>query len=295
MRALSGVLVVLWAFAAQAGRYDISVRGLGRPQSNQLTDPAVQRFRALSNELALALAPKPLTPAETLGMDGFAFSLTNSVTPISSDADYWQGQPGSPIFEGVQGDNKIPKVFWTPTLSLRKGLPLSTEIAATGTYLAFSNMFNLGADLKLAWHEQFFRWAPSLAGRLAFSRLFGSTDLDIITGEADALLSLPFGIGGMTQLTPFLGYGQVFVHVNSQVIDETPYDVGDPTNDQLGGARGSLYNFPTIEWQDNSHGRAVVGVRLITAFIEVLYELDYVLVDGPANLQTHSFKLGLDV
>jgi hypothetical protein len=132
-------------------------------------------------------------------------------------------------------------------------------------------MFMLGVEYKLALHESFFRWVPSLAGRLAFSRLFGSSDLDIIAGEADLLASLPFGIGGMMQITPYIGYGQLFAHINSQVIDSTPYNVTDPDNDQRGGRDGSLYNFPTINWNDNAHGRLVVGTRFIVAFLEILF------------------------
>jgi len=278
-----------------ANPYDISIRGLGRPRVANLTDPAVQRYKFLSNELAIAMSPKALAPAETLGMDGFEFSLVTTHTPISIHEDYWLGQPGNPVFEGVSRGRDLPDTFWTPTAHLRKGLPLSAEIGISGSYLAWSEIFALGAEFKLALHESFFRWAPALAARMAFSRMFGTSDLDIITGEADGIMSLPFGIGGMAQLTPYVGFGMLFVHINSQVIDETPYAVRDAATDQRGGASGSLYNFPTIEWKDNTHQRVFGGLRFITAFVEILFQLDYVMVDGPNNMISYSVKLGFDV
>ena len=92
----------------------------------------------------------------------------------------------------------------------------------------------LGADFKIAWHESFFRYAPAFATRVSFARLFGASDLDIMTGEIDGMMSLPFGVGGMAQITPYAGYGQLFVNINSQVIDATPEIVSDGA-DQTGG------------------------------------------------------------
>jgi hypothetical protein len=170
--------------AALANPNDIQLRGLGRPDSGSFLDPAVQRYRRLSSELALALAPRPLAPAETLGMAGFEFALVTTTADITEAADYWKGQPGQPIFEGVlpsHGSRDIPGAFWVPTAHLRKGLPMSTEIGITGAYLAFSEMFMMGADFKIALHESYFRWVPAVALRAAGGRLFGSSDLDMIT------------------------------------------------------------------------------------------------------------------
>ncbi len=283
---------------AWANPLDISIRGLGRPASNDLDDPAVRRYRSLTSELSLAMSPKPMQPAETLGMNGFEFSIANTLTDISQNADYWQGQPGAPIFEGVTRDHKVPNLLWTPTLHLRKGLPLSMELGVQGTYLAWSEMFMLGSELKIALHDTFARWFPCLSGRAAVGRLFGSSDLDIITAEWNAMASLAFGVGGMAQVTPYFGGGVMYAHVNSFVIDETPYAVTDPVNDQKGGNtpgdRGSLYNFPTLDWYDNDHPRYFGGLRVNVAMIELLYEFNLGKA-GDKQLASHTFKLGFDV
>ena len=285
--------------ASLANPYDISLRGLGRPDPQLgLDDPAAKRYRALSSELALALAPRPLAPAETLGMSGFEFSLVNTLADISANQPYWQGQPGEPVLEGAlanHGGRSVPSVFWIPSVHLRKGLPMSTEIGINGSYLAYSDMFFMGAEAKVALHESYFRYAPALTFRTAFGRLFGSSDLDMFTFEADGITSLAFGVGGMAQLTPYLGYGVMFAHVNSQVIDETPYSVRDG-NDQKGGPEGSLYTFPTVNWSENQHMRIFGGLRINIAMFELLYEFDLGQVKfNHKQLLSHSFKIGFDV
>jgi len=153
-RAVWAVLILSLPTSAWAHRNDISLRGVGRPlDASNRNDPAVLRYRYLANELAAALTPKPLGPAETLGVSGFEFSLASSHTSINGSAGYWRGQPGNPVFEGVSQGHGQPKSFWTPTLHLRKGLPMSTELGITATYLAFSEMFMLGGELKIALHE----------------------------------------------------------------------------------------------------------------------------------------------
>ena len=281
----------------EAAAYDISLRGVGRPLSNTATDPAVRRYRSLGTELAAVMAPRPWAPAETLGLNGFEFAFVSTTVPINYSQDYWLGQPGTPVIEGVaSGESGVPQIVWLPTVHVRKGLPMSTEVGFTGTYMARSELFMLGAEFKIALHESFFRWVPALATRFSASRLFGSNDIDIVAGELDILASLPIGLMKSATLTPYLGYGLLFVHLNSQIIDQTPYSVTN-VDDQRGGTTGSLYNFPTINWFENNHGRLVFGARLGVAFFELGVEFDYVMMSDPqpADIFSISTKLGFDV
>jgi len=283
--------VILQCSIGLASPHDIQLRGLGRPQSNSLDDPAVNRFRLLTSELALALAPKPLSPAETLGVSGFEFSVGSSHADISESYKYWQGQPGAPIFEAAIRDRKIPAVFWVPYIHLRKGLPISTEIGINGSYLAFSNMFMVGADLKVALHESYIRWFPSIALRGAASTLFGAGDFVVTTGEADIIMSLPIGIGGMVRINPYLGFGLMMMDATSDVIDETPYDV----RDQGGGDSGSLYTYPRMKLEENRFRRFVIGTQVQTSFIKLLYEIDVGQIEfNKRTLMSHTFQVGFD-
>lgn len=283
-----------WPAQSAAAPYDISLRGVGRPATQDLTDSAVRRYRRLSNELVLALAPRPLAPADTLGPNGFEFSVASTWADISGNAPFWQGQPGSPVFKrAARSSNRAtPDGFWVPTFQVRKGLPLSTEIGVSGALLANSEVFMLGADFKIAVHESYLKWVPALAVRGAVGRLFGASELDITSGEVDGLTSLPIPIAGTMQLTPFVGYGVVFAHVNSAVIDETPFRVIDEA-DQRGGDTGSLYAFPTLDWQDNVLGRLILGLRFRAAMVQVLYEFDLGFAKGGRSLESHTVKFGL--
>lgn len=289
------VLVACTPRSVLAHALDISLRGLGRPRQQGFDDPAVRRYRALANDLVLAMTPKPLQPAETLGMSGFEFAVASTTTNIDETAAHWQGQPGAPVLEGALNDRQVPSHLWTPTIHFRKGLPLSTELGVTGTYLARSDMFMLGAEFKAALYESYFRWIPAVAARASFSRLFGSPDLDVVAGEGDLMASLPIGIMGTLQLTPYLGGGVMFANVNSGVIDETPYIVTEST-DQKGGPRGSLYTFPTLSFFENRFTRIFAGLRVNVAMLEILYELDASLVESTGDQAfSHSFKFGFDV
>ncbi len=290
---LAGVVV---PGVAHANPYDISLAGLGRPDLDPTGAPQ-DRLRHLSAELSFAMAPRPMQPAETLGISGFEFSIANTLSSISDKADYWQGQPGSPVMEGADHGHQVPGALWVPSAHLRKGLPFSTEVGIQASYLAQSNLVMLGGEFKIAIHESFYRWLPSLSARIAVGRLLGSSELDLFTAEGDALASLPFGIGGMVQVTPYLGYGQLATQVNSYVIDETPYVVRDP-NDQKGGADGSLYTFKTIMWNHARYQRLFGGLRVKTASLELLYELDANFLGtsfDDKRLLSHTFKIGFDI
>ncbi len=291
------ILVMAMAMATAstslAGSYDISLRGLGRPAPGNLNDAAFLRFQKLGNELGISLAPRPLAPAETLGVSGFEFAFVTVHADISEEESYWRGQPGSPVLRGVADGNGVPGGFWIPTLHIRKGLPMSTELGITASYLAFSEMFLLGVETKIGIHESYYRWVPSLALRGAVGTLFGSADIKLTTIETDILASLPIGIDGIVQLTPYLGYGMVFVDVISGIIDETPYDV-QPA-DQNGRSDGSLYVFERLNWHENRSHRVIMGLRANYAFFELTYEIDIGIVPiADKTLQSHSIKIGFD-
>ena len=276
---------------AWANRYDIQLRGLGRPGSEAVNDPANNRFRLLTSELALALSSRPLQPAETLGVSGFEFFVGTGHANISINESYWQGQPGAPMFEGAIRDRKLPEVLWTPSIHVRKGLPLSTEIGIQGTYLAFSDIFMVGADAKIALHESYWRWFPSIALRGAASTLFGTSDFVITTAEADLLISIPIGINDMVRVDPSLALGMMAMAATSDVIDATPYD----TRDQGGGDEGSLYTYRRMKLADNTFKRIATGLHVQAGFIKLVYELNIGIIDFTnKRLNSHVFQIGFD-
>lgn len=297
LKALTAAVLMLSSVAVVAAPYDIQLRGLGRPETrDSLSDPAIKRFRYLVNELGTVIAPRVLAPADTLGMSGFEFTMVSTFADISESEDWWTGQPGSPVFQGVNADGRgLPRAMFVPSVHIRKGLPYSVEVGVTGSYLAYSSMFSLGAEIKTAIYESYYRWVPALGARLAFGTLFGTPELTLTTAEADILASLPIGIGGVVQLNPYVGGGVMVVDATSGLIDETPWEVDDP-KDQRGGSTGSLYTFPRMPWYENRSTRILVGTKLKFYAFAVLWESSFVLL-GPSDdmLSSHSFKFGFDI
>ena len=292
--ALLGCLSV--SETAIAGGNDISLVGLGRPVQSSLDDPAVKRFRRLSSELAITLSPNLSETGRTRGMSGFGFGLITSYTNINEAGKYWQGQPGTPVLAGPLEDKSVPSYFFTPTLYASKGLPFSSQIGASLSLLSGSQMSVLNGNFKFALHESYFRKLPTLSAQFAINRLLGATDIDLISGSLDLIASYAFGLSGMTRWDIFVGGGQQFAHVNSLVLDETPFSVDDATNDQRGGTNGSLYTFPTLEWKDNVILRIMGGLKVHVAMFEIVYgfRLSQIKWSG-RSIPTHSLKFGFDL
>jgi len=132
------------------------------------------------------------------------------------EADYWRN-----------GLNEAPDpVMSTLSLEIRKGIwfPIpSFELGAGFTHLAGSHLFTLNAFAKFSIHEDFHRWpTPALAVRFAAARMFGTSQVDLTNLSLDVSLSKSFGVAGVLNLTPYLGYNAMWIIADSQVIDATP-------------------------------------------------------------------------
>ncbi len=245
--------IMLTPGEAQASRNDFSLhRFLVCPENSpQCTDGIVRNengkiqnlypdtagFRQFASELGLALSPRRLSPAATLGEAGFEFAMAGSFTPVDPEADYWQKA------KSTDSSSAPSSVLTTIQLQLRKGLPFSLELGGSLVHLVESNMFTLGAELKWALVEGI-KYAPDIAIRASVNRLLGNTQLDMLTGSADATISKSFGLSSTVQLSPFAGYAHNLVHAASHVLDATP----------------GIDSFPSSVCVENSNGQLVDAV-----------------------------------
>jgi hypothetical protein len=268
-------------------------RLIGPPSApGQVNDPSsfiVQsQFRSLMSEMGVVLAPRFLSPADTLGWSGFQLSLESSFTQISNHADYWK--------LGVRHVSGS----YLPTISVmaRKGIwfPLpSFELGAGGTYLIDSDLYALTVYAKFGLHEGFHKSVlPSLAVRGAVSHLFGSSQVDMTVVSVDVSISKSFGLGGMMKLDPYVGANALFTIVRSQVIDTTPmidaYQQG-PNGLDLNANTTFPDQDTIIRW------RLFGGFRLVYWKLAITGEVDYVLCndsgsncgkDNPAKITDRS-------
>jgi len=222
----------------------------------------------------VVIAPRALSPADTLGYSGFQLAFETSFTQISNKQDFWQ--------KGVQNVSGS----FLPTLSVmaRKGiwLPLpGFEIGAGASKVLDSNLYAVQGYAKLALHEGFHDWAiPSLAVRGAVSHLLGSSQVDLTVISVDATVSKSFGIAGTVSLDPYVGAGTLLGIVKGQVIDTTP------GTDAFADGAGSVdvnanTTFPDpdtiVRW------RLYAGFRLVYAFLALTGEFVYTFCNSTAS------------
>ncbi len=195
---------------AWAGKYDLDLTPLGTGGPGGGKDNAA--FRSLSSELGTVMAPKPVDPADSLGLSGFAVAFDMSINTIGNDKDYWT--------RTADGPNKV-----APTMQLygRKGLWPGVEIGAGATHLFDSNIWALGGYGKIALHEGFHHLPiPTIAVRFAGSQLLGAKDIKMSMLTPGVEISHVFGLGKTFNLTPYVGYEALLIIARSTVVDGTP-------------------------------------------------------------------------
>ena len=198
---------------ARAGRYDIDLTPLGTINDDGTITPDNAGFRSLSSEVGVLMAPRPVDPADSLGLSGYSISADVGINTLSGDESFWRDTTrGNP--------NNV-----APTLQImgRKGLWPGVELGAGATHLFDSRMWALSGYGKIALHEGFHKLPiPSIAIRGMFSRLLGAKDLDITTVSAGVSVSHVFGIGSTFNITPYVGYQALLVFARAGIIDATP-------------------------------------------------------------------------
>ncbi len=289
---------------------------------------AQTRFRSMMSELGYAIAPRVMTPADTLGFAGFQFSAEIGVTKINPEkmvdgGKYWNGiaavRPDAPT--AVRPDSYLTTVGGF----VRKGLwlPLPAfEFGAGALSLLGSRMYVLQGYAKMALQEGFHDWwLPSFAVRGAASQLLGTAEVDLTVFSVDVLASKAFSVGGTARLEPFVGWSMLFIRARSGVIDATPAcdalpgGPGGPatTNPQCaasqapGGGDDLNANF-TFPAQDIiTRQRFIGGFKLKLSVLFVAAQVDYSpggssrdgsrldgAVDRSGSQQTYSLAAGFD-
>jgi hypothetical protein len=246
-------LALSWQAVARAAKNDLNLANLCAPvagNSNLFAsclDPSApgyaddqSRFRSMMSELGVVVAPRLMTPADTLGYAGFQFSGELGITTINNNRKvngdttsgiaYWDGIQGVNAGDGMNPGNRQAT---RPSSSLttvggfvRKGLwfPLpAVELGAGAVDILNSHMYAIQGYAKIALQEGFHDWVlPSFAVRGSVSQLLGTDQVNLTVWGVDVLASKAFGIGGTARIEPYLGWNILFIDARSGVIDTTP-------------------------------------------------------------------------
>jgi hypothetical protein len=196
----------------------------GRVDSLTIDVDGETRFRSLMSELGVALAPRLLVPAQTLGSAGFQISGEVGTTSISNGQPFWNG------VAGVQPENPSSgrPGGWLTTVGLfvRKGLwvPLpAVEVGAGVIHLLDSRLLSWQGYAKLALLEGYNDWPlPSLAVRGSGAYVTGSDQVRLKLAAVDVILSKGIGVLKTFRFEPFGGWSFLTIHARSGPVDFTP-------------------------------------------------------------------------
>jgi hypothetical protein len=291
---------------ARAGKYDVDLAPLAQINDDGSVTQDNAAFRSLSSELGVLMAPKPVDPADSLGLSAFAVSADISVNTLSGGQAFWQ--------DTTRNNGNI-----APTMQImgRKGLWPGIEVGAGATHLFDSRMWTISGYGKVALHEGFHHLPiPSIALRGMFSRLLGSKDIDMTTISVGASLSHVFGIGKTFNITPYAGYDALLVFSRTGVIDATPgHDefTDGPLACNNGDPTCTVQSELVFRKQDVIlRHRPYVGMRFIFSVLRVGLEAMFVpgggsssnvplvgggtetVTDGSGFQQQYTVSLGLD-
>jgi len=233
---------------------------------NPVPDQAA--FKELSREMGMAFAPKLLAPAETLGVNGFQFSMQYSITNVNEEEEYWQ--------RGVK-DQSPSSTLMVSQFEVRKGLPFSAEIGANASYMIETELWAFGGMLKWALNEAVDAFPVDISLRGSLNRVVGSSELQLTTVGLDVILSRSFGAGGIANVAPYMAYSPAWILARSGVVDSTPGDASD-----LG--RSFVFEKETLTIH-----RFILGSRFV--FGAVNFSPEVALAKG---LQSYNLNLGLD-
>ncbi|MBC8074252.1 MAG: hypothetical protein IAG13_38385 [Deltaproteobacteria bacterium] len=285
---------------AHAGKYDLDLTRLGSQQGGTLVQDD-SGFRSLSSELGTLMAPRPVDSADSLGLAGFAISADVGINTIAGSRDYW-----SRTTRGGADDV-------APTLQVmgRKGLWPGIEVGGGATHLFDSRMWAISGYGKISLHEGFYRLPiPSIALRVAGSRVLGAKDLNMSTIAPSVSASYVFGIGKTFSLTPYLGYEALIIVSRSTVLDASPNcdELPDGYNQDCPGVDPTADN--EFVFQDAGailRHRPYFGLRMLFAVmrltVEAMYapagkrggELDGTTIADRSKLQQqYTISVGLD-
>jgi hypothetical protein len=263
---------------------------------------AVQsRYRSLMSELGVVMAPRLMTPADTLGYAGFQFSAELGINSINSSRTV-QGDT-VPYWNGVQGVNPANPNAGRPSSYLttvggfvRKGLwfPVpAIEFGGGAVSLVGSSMYAMQGYVKLALQEGFHDWVlPSFAVRGSASQVLGTSQVNLTIYGVDVLISKAFNLGGTARVEPYIGWNALFIDARSGVIDATPTcDAYAQHSTPAGGSTpGGCLPVNNATWNDLGANFTFPSESVITRyrwFGGFKLKLSVVFVDAELDVTQH--------
>ena len=186
-----------------------------------------EAYRQLVMEIGTMVANKPTTPAETLGMYGFAMDVGTSFV-MTEAID--RGESGISPWDRAHTSEDAAAYHVVPTLSVAKGLPLSTEVGLTAGWIGGSNQGLLSGYGRLAVLEGY-RPLPDVSLQVGYAGYVGNDQLDVSTLDLGVTLGTTAPIGHLPgvntgQISPWANFTTMRVSANPTLDEDTALAIG---------------------------------------------------------------------
>jgi hypothetical protein len=260
-----GLTLSSTAFAAWPD--DVTISGLDSWNGQVVQNSQTMRdsYDRVVKQLAVCISNKPMAPARTTGVNGFDFSLTNTIGFIDADSDPYNPSP----WQRVHEDGDPSPTLWIPGISVRKGLPLSFEAGVNMGYLAFSRQAVFGGYGRWAPLEGYTR-LPDVVMQLGYAGYMGNDELALSATDGSISIGYSIPIGQLTGIhsgtvSPYGGIGYVRINATPQMTDAEQESLG--IRAVSGSKKDSAYleGFSPFTF----HG----GMRMLSGDFQVLVNL----------------------
>ena len=225
MRAVLVPFLLMFASPALAAwPSDVSISSMATSNGQPASGTVMNDFRDLSRELGSGLSSYPALPANTTGIDGFDVAIGNTFWFIDA---YGDGEPTE--WERSHPENAPPSFQMSPSLVVRKGLPLSTEVGMATSWFAGSGQGTISGFARVALLEGHLPW-PSVALQAGYTGYVGNDELKLGVMDLSATLGTTVPFKRSTNVTqshfsPFLTVGVLRIRsqptVDQSVLDTT--------------------------------------------------------------------------
>lgn len=211
------------------------------PVSPDCSDYVTTGYQQVVRELGSAIGNKPSLPAHTLGVNGFAFGLSNTVAFIRTGTLDGVNPSG---WDLMAKDDDGPVILLIPTLQFRKGLPFSLEAGLNVGWIAVTQTAAVSAygrwGLLEGWKQ-----LPDVTLQIGYAGYVGNDELELGTFDADLTIGYSLAFGRTAEMnssifSPFVGFGLQRFHAaprinlsNTSLADRLPEVSGWKADDDL--------------------------------------------------------------
>jgi len=213
---------------AQASPPDtLTLEGLIEHEGLPVLNPTLlgESYRDLIAELGTAIASPATTPTHTLGLEGWEAGLYEEL--VFTEAIVRDGV--SP-WERSHPEESPPRLLSIPSLQVRKGLPLSTEVGFRVGWLQSTGTGVAGGSGRIAILEGY-KPLPDVAIQIGYSGFIGHEELEL--GVTD--LTVQIGTQVMTSrflgiasghVSPWASFSSLRVQAVPRITEETRTKIG---------------------------------------------------------------------